>query len=100
MIGLVDNLRQYELPEITMPGMPDMEYTTGMGMAFRVITLPLLLPTPMGPLAFMQTLLAVGWMSTLAYDVYLQADEIEAFIDEVNAKKRAKDRWSPFEWFD
>ena len=65
------------------------DYHPLMGAAFRFATLPLLLPTPLGPAAAAQAGLALAHVGSLAYDFYYYQDEIEEFF--VEAKRRHQD---------
>lgn len=82
MVGnVVPKMGNMEIPDFPKVDLP--EYNTAMGMGFRLVTLPLLLPTPMGVLAAAQTLLAVTWMASLAYDIYLHEEVIDKYAHQL-----------------
>ncbi len=68
------------------------DYHPLMGAGFRFATLPLLLPTPLGPAAAAQAVLALAHLGSLAYDIYQYEEEIEDFF--IDVKKRHRDRGS------
>ncbi len=68
------------------------DYHPLMGAGFRFATLPLLLPTPLGPAAAAQAVLALAHLGSLAYDIYQYEEEIEDFF--IDVKKRHRQRGS------
>lgn len=69
------------------------DYHPLMGAGFRFATLPLLLPTPLGPAAAAQAVLALAHLGTLAYDLYYYEDEIEEFFIDVKRRHVERGTW-------
>ena len=69
------------------------EYQTWMGFAARAAITPLLLPTPMGALAFGQLVLATAYVSSMTYDFVQEAETIEAFFEGVKQRHEDAGTW-------